>query len=222
MVIKSFEMNSLKLKNLVILVYFLSNYSFSQNIKNSNSSKKEISILFIGNSLTYFNNLPKLIKRSMNQEKVKLNIEMVAYPKYTLTDHWNGGRVQKIISDKKPSFVILQQGPSSSLDEKQTLIEIGKKFKQICNINNTKLCYFMVWPARKNYNDFDKVIINYSEAAEVNNAILLPVGKKWKNHFDLNNKFDYYSKDGYNPSLKGSRIAANIISNKLLKEIRNK
>ncbi|HBI40250.1 MAG TPA: hypothetical protein DDY16_04805, partial [Tenacibaculum sp.] len=62
MVIKSFEMNSLKLKNLVILVYFLSNYSFSQNIKNSNSSKKEISILFIGNSLTYFNNLPKLIK----------------------------------------------------------------------------------------------------------------------------------------------------------------
>ncbi|CAM1374573.1 SGNH/GDSL hydrolase family protein [Tenacibaculum xiamenense] len=204
------------MKNLFYILLFISTYSFAQSIE----EKKEVSVLFIGNSLTYYNNLPKLVKRAANQKKVKMYVEMIAYPNYAIIDHWNGGKVQKLISNKKFDYVIIQQGPSSRANGRKMLIDTGKKFKDLCTQNNAQLCYFMVWPSRHFYQSFDKVIENYSEAAKINNAILLPVGKEWKEYFDNSNKFNYYGKDGFHPSLKGSKVAANIIVENLLKELK--
>ncbi|SEB84294.1 hypothetical protein SAMN04489761_1929 [Tenacibaculum sp. MAR_2009_124] len=208
------------MKNLLYVLLFISTYGFSQTTENNPNEKKEISVLFIGNSLTYYNNLPKLVKRAANQSKVKMFVEMVAYPNYAIIDHWNGGKVQRLISSKKFDFVIIQQGPSSRANGRKMLIDTGKKFKDLCMKNNSKLCYFMVWPSRHHFQSFDNVIKNYSEAAKINDAILLPVGKEWKEYFDDFNKFNYYGKDGFHPSLKGSKVTANIIAKNLLKHIR--
>lgn len=69
----------------------------------------------------------------------------------------------------------------------------------------------MVWPSMTYYNTFDDVIKNHRDAARLNDAILIPVGEVWKKHFDETNSFDYYSSDGFHPSLKGSKEAARVI-----------
>ncbi len=208
------------MKNLLYIFLLISTFCFSQNTERISDQKKELSVLFIGNSLTYYNNLPRLVKRVANQKKVKLHTEMVAYPNYAIIDHWNGGKVQRLISSKKFDYVIIQQGPSSRTNGREMLINTGKKFKDLCNENGSKLCYFMVWPSRHFYKSYDKVIENYTEAAKINDAILLPVGKEWKEYFDSSNKFNYYGKDGFHPSLKGSKVAANIIVKTLLNEVK--
>ncbi|WP_298556744.1 SGNH/GDSL hydrolase family protein [uncultured Algibacter sp.] len=177
-------------------------------------------ILFIGNSLTYTNDLPELVKTKAKYSGYNIQIEVIAYPNYAISDHWKDGKVQKLISSKKFSIVIIQQGPSSQTKGKNTLIDYGKKYSEICNKNNTLLAYFMVWPSLNYYDTFDGVIENYKLAAETNDAILCPVGEVWKNYFNTSKKFDYYGTDNFHPSKKGSNIAAEVILKSILKYLR--
>jgi len=199
----------------LIVIHF---NSYSQQNFTGNDPKKPINILFIGNSLTYTNNLPILVKEKAKLKGKIIDYKLIAYPNYAIIDHWNDGEIQKLIASKKYDFVIIQQGPSSQNDGRKMLIEYGEKYSNLCTLNNAKLCYFMVWPSLSNYNTFDGVIKNYKDAALINNSILLPVGKVWKDYFDKTNDFQFYSNDGFHPSLEGSRIAAKVIVEYLLQE----
>ncbi|PCJ95777.1 MAG: hypothetical protein COA50_08230 [Flavobacteriaceae bacterium] len=170
-----------------------------------------LNILFIGNSLTYTNDLPGLVKTRAKQKGITIGTKMIALPNYAILDHWSDGEVQKEINSKKYQFIIIQQGPSSQPFGRQVLIEYGQKYSALCKVNNAKLAYFMVWPSLANYETFDGVILNHKEAALINKAILCPVGEVWKTHFDNTNNFDYYGPDGFHPSFKGSQVAANVI-----------
>lgn len=185
------------------------------------ASDDQLSILFIGNSLTYANDLPALVRKEAKTRGIKINTEMVAFANYAIEDHWNDGNVQKLITSKKYQYVILQQGPSSQTPGRNMLIESGKEFSALREANETKLCFFMVWPALKYYQTFDGVIQNYSDAASINNALLLPVGLYWKRYFDRTKDFSYYSPDRFHPSVKGSKVAAEIIVDHLIKDFMN-
>ena len=184
------------------------------------NNKESYNILFIGNSLTYTNNLPSIIKTKAKYSGYKIETKMVAFPNYAISDHWNKGEVQKLIRSKVYDIVIIQQGPSSQSKGKKILVNYGKKFSDICKENNALLAYFMVWPSLENYDTFDDVIKNHELAAEINDAILFPVGKVWKNHFDTAKKFDYYGMDNFHPSKKGSEVTAKVILTNLLKYLR--
>ena len=190
----------------------------SCNSIKTNSDIKTFNILFVGNSLTYTNNLPKLVESIAKQKSINLNTKMIAYPNYALIDHWNDGTVKKEIQTKQYDFVIVQQGPSSQNFGRQILIDYGKKYSNLCKENDAQLCFFMVWPSLSYYNTFEGVIKNHKEAARINDAILLPVGEVWKSYFDTTENFDYYSTDGFHPSLKGSQKSAEVIVEKLFKQ----
>ena len=182
------------------------------------SKINSVSILFIGNSLTYTNNLPKLVEKQAKFQGIKVKTKMVAYPNFAIEDHWKNGNVQNLITSKKYDYVIIQQGPSSQQNGREMLIEYGKKYSNLCQLNNAKLCYFMVWPSLSYYHTFDDVIKNYTDAAAINNTILLPVGQVWKTYFDSTNNFNYYGSDGFHPSLLGSEVAAKVIVEYLFSE----
>ena len=203
-------------KYIISMIFFIC-FLFSAE---GQGDKESYNILFIGNSLTYINDLPSLIKNKAKYSGYNLEIEMIAFPNYALSDHWKKGEAQKLIRGKKYDIVIIQQGPSSQPKGKKTLLDYGKKYSAICKENNALLAYFMVWPSLDYYNTFDAVIDNYKLAAEVNDAILLPVGKVWKNYFDTSRKFDYYGEDSFHPSKKGSEVAAKVITKILIRNLK--
>jgi len=176
---------------------------------------KKYSLLFVGNSLTYTNDLPGLVKKYARQKDIKLTTKMLAYPNYAIMDHWEDGKVHDLVASEKYDYVIIQQGPSSQPFGREILFEYGEMFSKLCKMHHAKLCYFMVWPSRTYYQTFDGVIKNHEEAAKANDAILLPVGKVWKAHFDSTSNFDYYGMDGFHPSKTGSEAAAKVIVNTL-------
>jgi lysophospholipase L1-like esterase len=203
-------------KPYIFILFFLGLLYFSYG--QANPSNKNVSILFVGNSLTYTNNLPKLVKQVAEKNGVSVKTEMIAYPNYAIIDHWNDGDIRVKIAKNKYDYVIVQQGPSSQQLGKEWLLDAGKKLAELCEQAQTKLCFFMVWPALEHYQNFDDVIKNYREAALVNKAILCPVGEVWKAHFEATGNFDYYDTDGFHPSLKGSEAAAEIIVSALFPE----
>ena len=180
----------------------------------STLSDADANLLFVGNSLTYTNDLPDIVERLAKERGIKIGTQSVAYPNYALEDHWNDGCVQTLIDSKKFDFIIVQQGPSSQEEGRLMLLEYGEKLNDLCKKSDARLAFFMVWPARVNYSNFGGVILNYTNAALEFDALLCPVGTYWKSQCDKGD-FSYYGPDNFHPSLKGSEMAAQTILNTL-------
>jgi len=172
---------------------------------------KSIHILFVGNSLTYTNNLPALVVEEGKNQHLTITTEILAYPNYALEDHWNDGVLQKQIATGNFQFVILQQGPSSQADGRTMLLDYGQRIKNLCDRYNTTLIFLMVWPSRANSGTFDGVIRNYTEAATRTGSLLCPAGKRWKEYIEKTNDYYYYGPDGFHPSLAGSKVVAALV-----------
>ncbi|MTI23271.1 SGNH/GDSL hydrolase family protein [Fulvivirga sp. RKSG066] len=168
-------------------------------------------LLFIGNSLTYTNNLPQLLEAQAKNKGFAFTTQTIAKPNYALIDHWQEGEIQKVISEGKTDFVIVQQGPSSQPYGRKLLIEYVKKLKKLCEQHNAQLVVFMVWPSQSYYHTFPGVIESHELAADKAKSLLAPVGKVWKSYFDSTNQYNYYGADGFHPSLEGSEVAAGVI-----------
>ncbi|MBT8270250.1 MAG: SGNH/GDSL hydrolase family protein [Bacteroidia bacterium] len=174
-------------------------------------SQNAYELLFVGNSLTLTNDLPQLVKDRAEQLGITIGVTTEANPGFGLEDHWNSGIIQGQINSGFYDYVIIQQGPSSQPYGRATLIGYGELIKELCDGVNTELAYFMVWPSLEYYYTFPGVILNYSDAAEMNNAILCPVGSHWKAYIENTEDYSYYGPDGFHPSLLGSQVAAQII-----------
>lgn len=197
----------MRIQLLSILLLFLSYHSsFSQ------------SILFVGNSLTYTNNLPIILEEIAAEFEGSIHATTMAFPNYAIEDHWNEGKFQKSLSENNFQYVIIQQGPSSQPDGKEMLVNYGAKMKSECDKNGANLAYFMVWPSKQYYYTFDGVIQNYAYAAEFNKSILFPVGRLWKKYEATSNTESLYGPDNFHPSKAGSFLAALTIFHGLFPE----
>ncbi len=199
----------------LLCVIFLCKHSLNARQFNR-PTDTSINVLFIGNSLTYVNNLPFLVSELAKQKGIHVTTTMLAYPNYALEDHWNDKKIELQLISTKYDFVVIQQGPSSQADGREMLARYGLKFKLLCDRYRAKLVFFMVWPSFQNFQTFDGVIKNYTDAAAVSNAIICPVGAVWKDYFLKTKDYSYYGPDQFHPSKKGSEIAAELILDTLI------
>ena len=175
-----------------------------------------IRLLFVGNSLTYSNHLPTLVEAIGKSNGKNMVSEMLALPNYALEDHWNDGKMQRLICEGDFDFVVVQQGPSSQADGREMLSDYGQRIKKICSDRGTELAFFMVWPAKANWHTFEGVIRNYTDAASQTESLLCNVGIEFKKLGD-GGDFRFYAADNFHPSAEGSQIAADIIYSTLVK-----
>ena len=188
------------MKGVVHLILFI--------VLSSTLKAQEISILFIGNSLTYTNDLPTILKDVARLSYIKITTKSITNPNYGLEDHWKDNEIQSVISNCHFDFVIFQQGPSSQTYGRSSLIEFGGEIAKLCRKYGAKPVYFMVWPSINYYHTIDGVIANYQDAAELNNALLCPVGSVWLEYRNSVGATELYSIDGFHPSKKGSILAS--------------
>jgi hypothetical protein len=193
------------------------NKTANNGIDNTPVSNADTTLLFIGNSLTYTNDLPQLVANIALLKGSKIKTESLALPNYALIDHLTDGKLQTMIASKKYTYVIVQQGPSSQQEGREMLLEAAPKINDMCKNNGAQLAIYMVWPAYANYYNFDGVIKNYTEAATLTNSILCPAGAVWKEYIDRTKDLSYYGSDMFHPSLKGSQVAAEVIYKAIFK-----
>lgn len=183
-------------------VFFLQK-SFAQT-----AHSDPIRILFVGNSLTYVNDLPALIAELAGQDKTTIIYNSFLFPDYSLEDHWKEGKVQAEIEKGGYDFVVAQQGPSALPESQVLLLDYTKRFAELCNKNNSKLALYMVWPSGERSFDLDNVIKSYTNAAEKTSSLLCPAGLAWKYAWQADSTLPLYTSDDFHPSVTGSVLAA--------------
>jgi hypothetical protein len=170
----------------------------------------DLRVLFIGNSLTYANDLPDMIVRFAESTGGSLRIEVrdLSSPNHALEDHWRNTYIADVLDNGGWDVVVLQQGPSSLPENQANLRYWAARFADRIRAQGGRPALFMVWPDDTRLAFFDAVRESYTAAADTANADLYPAGEAWRAAWRADSTLPLYGSDGYHPSFLGSYLAA--------------
>jgi hypothetical protein len=165
-------------------------------------------VLFIGNSLTYANDLPLMVQALAKAAGLDLYVESITAGGAGLDDHWRERRAQRAIARGGWKAVVLQQGPSSLPESRVHLRKWTRQFAGPIRAAGARPALYMVWPDKTRHAWFDEVRGSYTLAAEDVDGMLLPAGEAWRAAWRRDPRARLYAMDGLHPSVAGSYAAA--------------
>ena len=168
-------------------------------------------VLFIGNSLTYFNDLPGTLAAIAATGGDTIVVETVTRPGYALIDHLEGRtRTDALerVRGARWEFVVLQQGPTSRAIFRDTLLLAARRLEPAIRAAGARPALYMVWPALADSADFDGVRDTYREVACRVNGEFWPAGEAWRAAWRADRTLALYGADDFHPSPMGTYLAA--------------
>jgi hypothetical protein len=171
----------------------------------------DIRVLFLGNSLTYVNDLPAMVRAIGAADGIRVETKTMAHPDWGLQDHWEQGDAIAEIASGKWDVVVMQQGPSALPASRLDLLSWATKFGTVAADHHTCVAMYMVWPEAARKFDFDSVYAHYKEAADTVDGQFLPAGEAWLRAWDAAPSLQLYGGDGFHPSPMGTYLAALVV-----------
>jgi hypothetical protein len=173
-------------------------------------------VLFIGNSYLYTADIPGIVQALADSAGgEKLAVATVAGPDVALVDHWNDGGAVRRIRAGGWKWVVLQQGPSSTEINRDSLRLTTRWFAAEIRGVGAVPALFSAWPSESRRQDFPRAIESYQLAAQDVSGLFLPVASSWLQAWDRSAALGLYA-DGLHPSAAGAYVAALVIYGRLL------
>lgn len=126
---------------------------------------EELNVLFIGNSLTYYHEMPQTLQMMLNETNTNITIDQSTYPGYSLSQHLSRKtestaenrirtHTEKKITEKKWDIIILQTGTVSVLIPENRELKVNRAISRIKELATNKDCKFILfntWPSKRKY-----------------------------------------------------------------------
>lgn len=172
-------------------------------------------LLFIGNSLTYTNDLPLLVEEMyVAVKQPRPVVETILGAGMSLGDHWLTPAPRTKIIQGKWNYVILQQGPTSLAESQRELMKDMATAKPWLKQSGAKAALFMVWPDTTRKRFFPQVRQAYANAAKSVDGLFLPAGLALQEVMNKEPGMTLFT-DGFHPSPVGTYLAAMVITSRL-------
>ena len=172
-------------------------------------SADEQHILFIGNSLTAANDLPRMVCTLAAAAGHKAVCETVARGGFSLEDHLAEGTAARRIRAKRWSVIVLQQGPSAREDSRGELRRAARKFAALAK--GSRIALYAPWPWRSRSQDFPRVSDSYRLAAKDVEGLFFAAGDAWLAAWRRESAIRLYGPDDFHPITAGTYLAALVI-----------
>lgn len=224
----------MKVRILLIITFF---FSISLMAQITEERKENISVLFIGNSYTFMNDMPFTFQKLAKEYGVNAFVDTLVEGGKNLEFHSSRKETYDKINARNWTYVVIQ-GHSNEFATPRTDIE--KKSKKYLarmvdsirtNNSCTKVVFYMTWAYKngnKNWepiNSYEKmqdmVIENYMWMAKDFNAILSPVGAVWQSVRKNHDYINLYNADEKHPNSYGSYLSAATFLATILKKSPN-
>lgn len=168
-------------------------------------------VLFIGNSHTYFNDMPYIFKQICQENEIDMDVTMLARGYKGLDYHCKEPQTRFNILYGDYDVVVLQHLQSGF--DKETLYTATKKLKEWINICGAKPILYMTWTLKDEREKQWELTEGYREVGEKLGIDVAPAGEVWWKFFDKYPEEILYFKDNKHASLLGSTLAAYTIFN---------
>jgi hypothetical protein len=169
------------------------------------------SVLFIGSSLTSENDLPGIVEAFGRAMGDTLEVETLVSGGFALIDHWANGQPPSAITRRAWSFVVLQQGPSSTTINRDSLRLVTRLYAPYISAAGARAALFSGWPSIERRQDTERASESYRLAAQDVNGLYLPVAAAWLIASEQAPDVKIYQIDGIHPTVEGSYLAAAVI-----------
>lgn len=176
-------------------------------------------VLFLGNSYTYFNDLPAIFSELAKAgHQCTVETRMVAPGGKTLKDHWESAAAREALNSQAWDFVVLQDQSTLGVNlyfEGQTRVGTDEIFRPYAERwaneirkHHATPVFYLTWARRAT--PVDQAALNYAyiSAAKATRSLVAPVGLAWAQVRQTNPGIDLYYRDGAHPSTAGSYLAA--------------
>lgn len=200
----------------VLVGFFFASMVFSQPMR----------VLFVGNSYTHYNNMPKIFEQMADSKGVQLEVVMDAKSSHTFQMHSKRPELYKNIRSTKWDYVVLQ-GFSRELAQDRAVIDAMSipYIKQLldsiyANNSCTNVLLYQTWGYDSGFKDdtlgidwsyqtmSDRIHEGYLYVSQRLNLSIVPVGKVWETVKENHPQIQLYQEDKQHPSLAGSYLAA--------------
>lgn len=165
-------------------------------------------VLFLGNSLTYTNDLPLMVAKLALASGIAIETVGITGGGFGLIDHWNIPSRQTAVRTGNYDVVILQQGPSSLSESRNLLREWTALWDPIIREGGARPGLYAVWPDDTRMFAFPAVSESYRLAAEDVDGLFFPAGDGWLETWKRAPRARLYGPDGFHPSIAGTYVAA--------------
>lgn len=183
--------------------------------------KEHIKVLFIGNSHTYYNNMPSLVKRRLDEEGYDCHVTMLAHPGWFLAQHVEDPEAKFNILFGDYDYVVLQEyahpfGPEEKFFEAvRTLTSWTKE-------SGATPVIYLTWAQKNEPEAQQRMTDAHKRIAEETGSLLAHVGDEWWGYMHNWLDLEMYDEDGAHASPAGSDFAAKMIESEILRDLHGK
>jgi len=171
-------------------------------------SKTAIRVLFIGNSLTFWNEMPWLTRRIAGSlgAQPPLTTEFSGMSGATLRQQWEKGAALRLIRDRKWNFVVLQAQSTEMLYRPEESKKYATLFDREIDRAGAKTVIFETWKPADARGTQSELNARYIALARELDASLAPVGSAWA--VLQRSGMNLFDPGGVHPNLRGSYLTA--------------
>lgn len=170
-----------------------------------------LKVLFVGNSYTYFWNLPQTFAAMGTSKNIPIVSRKSTAGGTTLKQHWNGDKGLKsreLIEGSSWDVVVLQNHSLSTIKSSEEFMEYGKRFIDLVRKTGATPILYMTWARESNPLMLGQISEGYRTLAESEQVSVVPVGEVWERARSLKPLLRLYDPDGSHPSTIGTYLTS--------------
>jgi hypothetical protein len=168
-------------------------------------------VLFVGNSYTYFWNLPQHVHLLAASQDINLLTRQSTSGGTHLGQHWRGEknlRSRELIQTGDYDIVVIQDHSLRAIEYPDSLLFYGQKFNEIIRATGARPYLYMTWARSWDPYMQQEITDRYTELAEQIGAVIVPVGPAWARARELRPDLELYDPDDSHPNPTGTYLAA--------------
>ena len=200
------------------------------------TQQDSLRVLWVGNSFTYFNDLPAMVQQIASTQKMKISCTRFLKGGERFSGHLQNKKLLQALADGGWDYVVLQEQSSApAMPTGQVAREVYPAARTLDSLvhaasPDARVIFYMTWghkygnrkpvaeyPLSNGYEGMqERLKTSYLEMAYDNGAWCAPVGMAWRAVRSERPDCILYRPDCYHPAVPGSYLAANVIFTTIL------
>ncbi len=172
---------------------------------------ESMTVLFVGNSYTYFWDLPEMVEAMAKSKNRQIVAEQSTAGGVNLGHHWweaRGLKTLQLIRENSFDAVILQDHSLRAIEYPDSLLKYGRLLGAEIKKTGAQPYVYMTWARAWDASMQSSIALEYQRLAEQTNARIAPIGLVWQRARELRPKIELYDEDGSHPSGLGAYLTA--------------
>jgi hypothetical protein len=187
----------------------------------SDATVKPLRVLFIGNSYTFWHNLPEIVAQMAHSQGKRLYYETSVQGGWDFQDHWEAGDALQLITENRWDVIVLQNHSFGGVGGVEAMMDYGQRFGEAIAATEAEVLLYVTWAyaeplewvqkspeALALYTDMQAhVVKSYTALAEAIGGTLCPVGPAWEAFRAANPEIPLHHTDHTHPSPLGAYLS---------------